>query len=268
MKVFIAADMEGVAGLAQWDEREVDLQKRLMTEEVNAAARGAFAGGATEVLAGQSHNSMRFLLPELLDDRVSMVAGQPKKSNHMGGVDPSFGLAIFVGYHAMAGTLRGVMSHTFSTNVFSLKFNDVEMGEIGVDAGLCGQHGVAVGMVAGDKAACEEAAALLGPGVRTVAVKVGISRYCAVCKPLAVARREIETAAADAVRHAKEFKPFIVQGPVTAEIVFVDPSFADAAELLPGVRRLDGRTIRYQAINVSDAFQIHDVTRPLGSLFR
>ncbi|MFB3891057.1 MAG: M55 family metallopeptidase [Phycisphaerae bacterium] len=268
MKVFIAADMEGVAGLAQWDDSEIELQKRLMTEEINAAARGAFAGGATQIVAGQSHSSMRYLLPELLDARVSMVAGQPKKSNHMGGVDSSFGLAIFVGYHARAGTLRGVMSHTFSGVVFSLSFNGVEMGEVGVDAALCGEHGVAVGMVAGDKAACDEAVALLGPPLRTVAVKEGLSRHCAVCKPLAVARREIEETAADAVRRAKDFRPFIVQGPVTAEVVFTDPSFADAAELLPDIERLDGRTIRYRAPTFSEAFQIHDVTRPLGSVYR
>jgi D-aminopeptidase len=44
MKVFIAVDMEGVAGLVQWDDVQAELQKRLMTEEVNSAARGAFKG--------------------------------------------------------------------------------------------------------------------------------------------------------------------------------------------------------------------------------
>ena len=69
MKVFVAVDMEGVAGLFQWDNSQTELQKRLMTEEVNAAVRGAFAGGATEVVAGESHGNMRNLLPELLDSR-------------------------------------------------------------------------------------------------------------------------------------------------------------------------------------------------------
>ena len=46
MKVFVAVDMEGIAGLVQWDGAQRELERRLMTEEVNAAARGAFAGGA------------------------------------------------------------------------------------------------------------------------------------------------------------------------------------------------------------------------------
>ncbi|KKK71280.1 hypothetical protein LCGC14_2915490, partial [marine sediment metagenome] len=134
MKVFIAVDMEGVAGLFQWDSSQVALQKRLMTEEVNAAARGAFKGGATEVLAGEGHGNMRNLLPELLDSRVRYLSGQPKPMNHMGGVDSSFGLALLIGYHSKAGTLHGVMAHTFASHIFSLSFNGIEVGEIAADA--------------------------------------------------------------------------------------------------------------------------------------
>ena len=173
MKVFVAVDMEGVAGLLEWDASERDLERRLMTEEVNAAARGAFAAGATEVVAGESHGNMRNLVPELLDSRVGFFSGQPKPMNHMGGVDSSFDLALFVGYHSKAGTLHGVMAHTFSGDIFSLKFNGVEVGEIGTDSALCGSHGVPVGLVAGDRAACEEARSLLG-AVHTVSVKDGL----------------------------------------------------------------------------------------------
>ena len=162
MKVFVAADMEGIAGLVQWDKDQRSLERRLMTQEVNAAARGAFAAGATEVFAGESHGNMRNLMPELLDGRVGYLSGQPKPMNHMAGVDSSFDLALFVGYHSKAGTLHGVMAHTFANSVFSLAFNGVEVGEIGADAALCGFHGVPVGLVAGDEAACQEACSLLG----------------------------------------------------------------------------------------------------------
>ena len=103
MKVFIAVDMEGIGGLVQWDGAERELERRLMTAEVNAAAQGAFAGGATAVVAGESHGNMRSLLPEALDPRVQFVSGQPKPLNHMCGVDASVDLALFVGYHSRAG---------------------------------------------------------------------------------------------------------------------------------------------------------------------
>jgi D-aminopeptidase len=63
MKVFVAVDMEGIAGLVQWDKAQGEPERRLMTEEVNAAVRGAFAARATEVLAGESHGNMRNLQP-------------------------------------------------------------------------------------------------------------------------------------------------------------------------------------------------------------
>ncbi|NPV07980.1 MAG: M55 family metallopeptidase [Anaerolineae bacterium] len=254
MKVLIAADMEGLAGLVQWDSSEEELMRRLMTEEVNAAARGAFAGGATEVLAAQSHGGMRNLLPEALDPRVTYMAGQPKPLNHMAGVDGSFDLALFVGYHSRAGTRHGVMAHTFSNGVFSLSFNGIEMGEIGTDAALCGHFGVPVGLVCGDQAACEEATALLGD-VITVPVKEGVSRFAARCLPLAAARSRIERSAADAVRHAGSFAPFVVAGPIAVSLTFTLPEFADAVEHLDFVSRVDGRTVTFEAEDFPRAFE-------------
>ena len=267
MKVFVSVDMEGIAGLVTWDGSQTELTKRLMTEEVNAAARGAFAGGAKEVFAGEGHASMRNLVPEMLDPRVSFLSGQPKPMNHMGGVDRSFGLAMFLGYHSKAGTLHGVMSHTYGLHIFSLSFNGIEVGEIGADAALCGFCGVPVGLVAGDRAACEEARSLLG-AVRTVAVKEGISRSAAKCVPLAKARQMIEQEAAEAVRRASEMKPFIIKAPVTTQVVFTDPSYADTLEHLDFVTRVDGRTIRFEAADILKAFERFNALHFLAAVVR
>jgi D-amino peptidase len=197
---------------------------------------------------------MRNLLPNLLDERVGFTSGQPKPMNHMGGLDASFDLALFVGVHAKAGTLHGVMAHTFDGSIFSLSFNGVEVGEIGADAALCGALGVPVGLVAGDRAACDEARALLGQ-IETVAVKEGLSRSAARCLPVARARALIEGAASRAVGRVSELKPFVFEGPVTAEVVFVDPGYADALEHLDFLQRVDGRTIRIQASDYVQAFE-------------
>lgn len=267
MKVLVAVDMEGIAGLAQWDPADRELERRLMTEEVNAAARGAFDAGASEVVAGESHGNMRNLMPELLDPRVAFFAGQPKPMNHMAGVDGSYDLALFVGYHSKAGTLLGVMSHTYSLGVFSLSFNGVEVGEIGTDAALCGYHGVPVGLVAGDRAARDEALALLGE-VETVAVKEGVSRSSALCLPLAVARQQIEAAAGRAVRRASDLRPFGFTGPVMVQVVFVDPSYADVVANLDFVDRLDGRTIRFEAADYLAAFERFNAVHFLAEVVR
>ena len=267
MKVFVAVDMEGIAGLVQWDNDEKELQRRLMTEEVNAAAQGAYAAGATKVVAGESHGGMRNLLPELLDARVHHVAGQPKPMNHMGGIDSSFDLALFVGYHAKAGTLHGIMAHTFDGSIFSLSFNGVEVGEIGADAALCGAHGVPVGLVVGDRAACDEASDLLGE-VKTVAVKVGLSRSAGLCLPVPEAREMIREAAAEAVKQAGDWQPFVFDGPVTARVVFAYPSYADTVEHLDFVTRVDGRTICLEGADFVKAFQRYDALRFLAPVVR
>jgi D-amino peptidase len=174
--------------------------------------------------------------------------------NHVAGVDASFDLALFIGYHSRAGTLHGVMAHTFAGSIFSLSFNGTEVGEIGADAALCGFHGVPVGLVAGDRAACDEAVALLGD-VQTVAVKEGVSRSAARCVPLERARAMIEAGAADAVARARAFRPFTFAGPVTIQVVFVDPSYADTLEHLDLVSRVDGRTIRLEGDDYLKAFE-------------
>ena len=267
MKVFVAVDMEGIAGIVQWDEAQRERQRRFMTEEANAAVRGAIAGGAIEVLVGESHGGYRHLLPELLDSRARHLAGQPKPMNHMGGVDDSFDLAMFVGYHAKAGTLHGVMAHTFSGSIYSLSFNGIEVGEIGADAALCGYHQVPVGLVTGDRAACEEARSLLGE-LKTVSVKEGVSRSAARCMSVSRAREMIEEAATEAVGRASNFKPFMIHGPVVTDITWVDPSYADTVEHLDFVTRIDGRTIRLETEDFISAFERFTALRFLAPVVR
>ena len=62
VRVFIMSDMEGVAGVTKWAETtggeplHAD-RSRLYTEEINAAVRGAFDGGATEVVVMDCHGA-------------------------------------------------------------------------------------------------------------------------------------------------------------------------------------------------------------------
>jgi D-amino peptidase len=267
VKVFIAVDMEGIAGLVTWDGSQRAVEREWMTQEVNAAARGAFAAGASQVFAGESHGNMRNLLPDLLDERVGYLSGQPKPMNHMGGIDASFDLALFVGYHSKAGTLHGVMAPTYAGFIYSLSFNGVEVGEIGADAALCGFHGVPVGLVCGDHAACEEARTLLG-AVEAVAVKEGVSRSAAKCVPLPQARKMIEEAAQRTVRRGSDFTPYAFGGPVAAEVVFTDPSYADGLEHLDFVERVDGRTIRLEAGDYLQAFERFNALHFLAPVIR
>ena len=90
MKIFISADIEGVAGVVNAQQGtpgnpEYERARRLMTEEVNAAIAGAFDGGAAYVLVNDSHGPMVNLIPEDLDPRAECIIGRPKAMNMAAG---------------------------------------------------------------------------------------------------------------------------------------------------------------------------------------
>src|SRR2546429_7904918 len=108
MKVFISADIEGVAGVvdvAQTVEPgpEYETGRRLLLGEVNAAIEGAVSGGATEVLVNDAHWKMTNLDPESLAAGAAYVSGRFKPLYMMQGLDATFDAAFFIGYHGAVG---------------------------------------------------------------------------------------------------------------------------------------------------------------------
>ena len=263
MKVFITVDYEGVAGMVTWDSTERQREREFMTADANAAIAGAFDGGATEVLVGEAHATMRNIIPESIDARARFLTGRPKGLNHMHGIDETFDAAMLVAYHARQGTERAVMAHTYAHGVYSLRVNGVEVGELGADAGIAGAHGVPVVLVTGDEATCEEARELLGP-VETVAVKEGVSHAAAICLPPAEARRQITGAACVALSRREEMTPLQFEAPVEIEITFASPRLADAACLFPQLERLDGRRVRLCGSDYLEAFMMFNAAHFLA----
>src|SRR5262245_45717574 len=67
-------------------------------------------------------------------------------------------VALFVGYHGMAGTAHSVLAHTVSgAAIAGVRCNGVELGEIGLNAALAAQHGAVPVLVAGDDTVAAEA---------------------------------------------------------------------------------------------------------------
>jgi D-amino peptidase len=68
VKVFISSDIEGTAGIVDWQQvrgpgAEYEIGRQLLLDEVNAAIDGAVAGGADEILVNDSHSTMFNLHP-------------------------------------------------------------------------------------------------------------------------------------------------------------------------------------------------------------
>jgi D-amino peptidase len=249
MKILIAADMEGITGVVHADQTdsthpEYQRFRRLMTADVNAAIRGAFDGGADEVVVSDGHGGARNILIEELDGRARLNSGSPSPFSMMQGIDAGIQGVILAGYHARMGTPNAILDHTWSSaRVAGVWLNGDPVGEIGLNAALAGHFGAPVIMISGDQTACAEAASLVG-SVETAVVKQATGRTSAECLPPEVTQIKIHDTARRAVkrlRDGKAPKPLRVVTPVIVAVEFIRSEMADAASLLPGARRSDKR---------------------------
>src|SRR5207245_9755215 len=120
--------------------------RRLLTAEANAAVAGALAAGATRVRVNDSHWFMRNLLAEELHQAAELVAGDPKPRSMVQGIDGGFDAALFIGYHARAGTARAILDHTYADRIYEVRLNGKAVGELGINAAPAGRHGVPVAL--------------------------------------------------------------------------------------------------------------------------
>ena len=262
MRVYISVDMEGVAGVVHEDQTdptdprhagEYNRFRRLMTSEANAAIEGALAAGATRILVNDSHWLMRNLLAEDLHPAAELLSGGPKLGSMVEGIALGFDAAMFVGYHAMAGTAQAIIDHTYTSIVHAVRLNGRPAGELALNAALAGTHGVPVVLVSGDQALAAEAKALLGGGVEAVIVKHAVGRFAARSVSPSESCRRIREGASAALR--RQHAAFVVEGPVTIEVEFALTHMADMAELVPGSVRTAGRTISYTHADYREVFR-------------
>lgn len=237
MRVHVISDIEGVAGIVKWGQAGGDLPlyqeaRRLYTEEINAAVRGAKAAGAAEIVVMDCHGSggqsdFNSLVADMLDPDCEFVV-QQEWTEYTGFLEEGCDAALFVGMHAMAGTADGVLSHTVSGQAWqSLRFNGTLVGETGINAALCGHWNCPVVLVTGDRAVCREAVDLLGAGLTTVEVKEGLGRYSARSKTPLKARELIEDGAKRALRDLKAVQPYVPARPCEIAIEFTTPDRLD-----------------------------------------
>ncbi len=246
MKLFIAVDLEGICGVVA--ERDADrdgpaaARARVhMRADLDAVLAGCFAAGAGEVVVCDAHDDGRNLDAAGLPAGVTLVSGTDAPHSMMQGIGPGYHGALFVGYHARAGTAAAVLEHTWNYKVFAASFGDVEVGEFGLGALLAGHFGVPAVYVSGDDKIAAEAAALV-PGVVTTVVKRGVMRLCAELSPAEAARERMRADVERAVRGAAAVAPLMWNGQ-PLRLTFTRAEFCDRASACPGARRLDGRTL-------------------------
>nr|WP_286170900.1 M55 family metallopeptidase [Lentibacillus populi] len=255
----MSADIEGVSGVVHSehtarDGREHDRARMYMTKEVNACIEGALEAGATSIVVNDSHGTMRNILLEHLHSKAELISGAPKKFAMVEGLDETYDAAIFIGYHTRMGS-DGILNHTFNGRVVrNIKINGKAYGEFGLNAAVAGYFGVPVVMVSGCNRLSEEAAELI-PNIHTTVVKETINRTTAVNKSQELVYQLIKMETSASLNEKNSIEPFTLDGPILVEMSFLHSGLADAAEILPIVKRKDPLSIEYRAGTILEAYR-------------
>ncbi|MET1029173.1 MAG: M55 family metallopeptidase [Dongiaceae bacterium] len=250
MKVYISADIEGVAGITHWDEATKTHAtypefREQMTREAIAACNGAIAAGATEILLKDAHDSGRNIITADLPHCVRIIRGWSGHPLSMvQELDDSFAAAMLIGYHSKAGAEGNPLAHTMTTRVSQITLNGNVVSEFLLHSYAAAMQGVPVVLVSGDKGLGEDVKAL-NPHIRTVATSEGIGRSTISLAPKE-ATRLIEAAATRALRDDHAACRLTLPTAFVLEISFTNPTDAYAASWYPGAQHIGHRTIRFE----------------------
>lgn len=260
MKVYISADIEGIAGVSHWEEASgtgtgYQESRQLMTQEVLAACQGAFEAGAEEVVIKDAHASGRNIITSQLPEKVRIVRGW---SGHpyamMQELDGSFDAAMLIGYHSSTTKENNPLGHTLKSKIGHLKINGHFASEFLLNAYTAALVQVPVVLLSGDAAICEEATAL-NENMQTVAVSRGTGASTMSLSPRQ-AGREIQGAASKALRADISQCRVDLPDRFHVEITFTDPTSAYRASFYPGVKKGDPQTVLFETNDYFDVLRM------------
>jgi len=229
-RILIACDLEGVnnvvgeaySGLTKECE-QWKIAKHQAALEINAAAEALFDLGADCVDLWDNHAGGNNIDVADLDPRIKLLVceSQMKRMYFAGEYD----CVCYFGYHAMEGTLGGVLAHTMSSiAVQHYKLNGRHIGEVDMDAYIAASYGVPSCLFVGGDIACAQASRAI-PGIVTVVTKHEISRNEAIFRDNDELFADIKAKVSEAVE--KDIPAYLLTYPSVIEKSFKRVEDAD-----------------------------------------
>lgn len=252
MDCFVLTDLEGVAGIDSFDRTRTDddEQKRpamaQLAREVNACVRGIRTvdpDASVDVWDGHGSGGLHEA-----DLRDATYLGDGRPYFDLDGYDAM----LFVGQHAMAGTVDAPLRHTYSSrSIAYYRLNGTFVGEFGCRALIAGLQGVPTIFCSGDDKAAHEAEMFV-PEIETVATKRGTGEESAVHEEPDAAAEAIREGTVRALVRRDEIPPYTgFEPPYTLEIRYYDP--IEEAWWRDGeAERIDDRTIQIRGDDLLD----------------
>ncbi|SAK54670.1 peptidase [Caballeronia pedi] len=273
MKVLISVDIEGIAGVFHPEQTragnaEYEQARRWMTREANAAAQGAFDGGASQVWINDSHGGFRNLLPDLLDQRARLVLGKPRTLGMMAGLEAAPDVVFMIGYHARAQS-RGILAHTINSAAFArVTLDGEEVGEAGLYGRLAGEHGAHVALLTGDDVFGAETLPAF-PGARFLCVKTAHGYSSGVTETPAAACEAIQLAARETIEAASAgHRGRAALSGHRCELRTQTTAFADLFCQWPTLERIDAVSLAFDAPSVEHVVRILNCLSAMSFMIR
>ena len=254
MKVFISADIEGINGIANWNETDRDkpaeyapFAKRMALEVAEVCKGINDFDGASEILVKDAHGGGRNIDHELLPENVSMhraFSGHPHMMMEM--IDKGFNASILVGYHSPGYSAGNPMAHTMTGAITKTVLNGQIASEFLIAYYTSLYYSVPMVMVAGD-ARLMEIVKAADPDIVTVETVRGLGSGVLSVHP-AKTRALLRENAKKAVEKADGLKGKCaakLPKSFEAEIRFREHSRANIASNYPGAKQKDAHTITY-----------------------
>ena len=252
-RFFISADIEGIADVTFWAETE-DGQpgnaeaRAQMTREVAAACEAVLEAGGKPVVR-DGHGSAGNLSHLDLPDGTELMRGWAcHPGSMMAGLDGTFCGAIYIGYHAPAGSTGSPLAHTVDREkVKWMKINGRLASEFTMNSLYAACLGVPSLFLSGDETICRMAEEEM-PSIATVAVKTCRGNSTWNLHPLEAGRQIKAGLAWQLARFGEEgWRAPAVPEELVLEVCLTSHQGARTALRLPGVERLDEYTLRYTA---------------------
>lgn len=251
MKVFISADIEGVADLASFTEAGRDdpqLYTRgmeQMSREVGAVCRGAIAAGAGSITVKDAHGSGLNIFHEYLPEEAELIRGEMRSPYSMiGGIDPRYDAVIFVGYHDAAGQAGNPMAHTISSRkIRGITINDIPAGEFHIFFYAAAALGVPTVMISGDAAICAKAKAVQRQ-IETVVSKRG-EAAAVICRHPKAVERDLEETARRALSGDLSRYRYVLPQQFKVTVAYQKHFDAAHASYYWNTEQVDAHTVRF-----------------------
>ncbi len=257
MKIYLSVDIEGITGIANWDEAtrwkpDFPPFKEEMMNEVRAACEGANNKGAMEIWIKDAHGVGRNLDFKNLPLNTTLIrsfSGHPFLM--MQEINESFDAVLMIGYHSYASSGDNPLAHTLETDIAYIKINGEYASEFLINSYTASLVGVPVVFVSGDEGLCSHVKSI-NRSIGTVSIGSGVGSSVIGLHPEVVYKKiksGVEVALSKDLKACKIALPknFLI------ELSYIDHAKAYKASFYPRMKQISANCLTFET---NDYFEV------------